>query len=85
MYSAIYDCVSRDEVDKLLDLRSDVHSNQIKDGLCIFVEGHFENAEDAVANIIKHNSSVIGENYISGASFVMPKNKKEGIIVYLSK
>jgi hypothetical protein len=85
MYSTIYDCVSKDEVDKLLDLRSDVHSNQIKDGLCIFVEGHYENAEDAVAEIIKHNSGIIGENYVSGATLFMPRNKKAGIIVYLSK
>jgi hypothetical protein len=85
MYLTIYECVNKEEMDNLLNMRSNIHSANSDDLLCLFVEGEFENAEHAVAEIIKSNYKILSENYTVGAIFVVPKNKKAGIVVYLSK
>ncbi len=85
MYLTIYDCVSKGEVDKLLDLRSQIHLNNNGELLALKIDGEFHDAEKAVYQIIKRNSNILFENYTVGAIFVVPKNKNSGVIVYMSK
>ena len=85
MYLTIYETVSNGEVDKLLNLKSEVHSKQAGELFCMKVDGEFDNAERGVQEIIHANSKILSENYTVGAIMVVPKNKGSGIIIYLSK
>jgi hypothetical protein len=85
MYLTIYECVSNGEVDKLFNLRSDIHSTNSCELFCIKVDGEFESAERAVHEIILFNLKILSENFTVGAVMVVPKNKGSGVIIYLSK
>ncbi len=83
MYLTIYECVSNGEVDKLFNLKSDVHAKQTGVMFCIKVDGEFESPERAVQDIIHANSKILFENYTMGAIMILPKNKGSGVIIYL--
>jgi hypothetical protein len=77
--------VSNGNIDKLLNLRSEVHSKVNKELFCIKIDGQFENSERCVQDIIHASPKILSENYTVGAFMVIPKNKGSGIIIYLSK
>jgi hypothetical protein len=85
MYLTIYESVSNGHVDKLLDLKSEIHSKHTGNLFCMKVDGEFDNAERGVQEIIHADSKILSDNYTIGAIMVVPKNRGSGIIIYLSK